>query len=265
MRVIEWPQFLEETSPLGGNPSAVTVGIFDGVHRGHQALISQVVSQKPRAAPVIITFRQSSHKKKSGYGHTGDILTFRQKIALFESLGVSLTIVIDFSESFSRMGGADFLQILYEYGNMSFMAVGSDFRCGYQLDTDALLIRELNARRDIPTCIVQPLTEGGLPISSSNIRAAVTRGKLETAGAMLGRPFTIDLLGASSRVNTSGGVAYDIAGSGGILPPPGKYPVLLLDKNSDKINENPVEILVENGSVIIAGDLDGLCPEYVEF
>jgi len=262
MQVIEWSQFLEENSPLGGNPSAVTVGIFDGVHRGHQALIEQVVSQKPSAVPVIITFRQGNHKKGSGYGHKGDILTFRQKIAIFESLGVSLTIVIEFSESFRRMSGADFLQILYEYGKMSFMAVGSNFRCGYHLGTDALMIQELNARRDISTCILPPLTEGGHPISSSKIRAAIVQGKLETAKAMLGRPFTVDLFGASSPVKTAGGFAYDIAGCGGILPPPGRYPVLLLGKDSDR---KPVEILIEGGRIIIAGDLEGPCPEYVEF
>jgi len=262
MRVIEWSQFLEENSPLGGNPSAVTVGIFDGVHRGHQALIERVVSQKPGAAPVVITFRQSNHKKVSGSGHRGDILTFRQKVAIFESLGVSLTIVIEFSEAFSRMSGAEFLQILYDYGKMSFMAVGSNFRCGYRLGTDALMIRELNAQRDISTCILPPLTEGGHPISSSKIRAAIVQGKLELAKAMLGRPFTVDLFGASSPVRTADGFAYDIAGCGCILPPPGRYPVLLLGKDGDR---KPVEILIEGGSVIIAGHLEGFCPEYVEF
>jgi riboflavin kinase/FMN adenylyltransferase len=233
------------------------------------ALIEQVVSQKNISVPVVITFRQNKHKKASAgrHGNTGDILTFRQKIAVFESLGVSLIIVIEFSESFRRMSGADFLQILYEYGKMSFMAVGSNFRCGYQLDTDVPMIQKLNAQRGIPTCIVQPLTESGQPISSSLIRAAIAQGRLTEAAAMLGRPFTVDLFGASvSPAGKAGdGVAYNIAGRGGILPPPGRYQVLLLEKNCDKSTGKPAEITVEKGSIIIDGNLAGFSPEYAAF
>ena len=65
MQVIEWSQFLEEALPLGGNPSAITVGVFDGVHRGHKALIEQVVSQKEHAVPAVVCFRQSHYKEKN--------------------------------------------------------------------------------------------------------------------------------------------------------------------------------------------------------
>jgi len=252
MLVIEWSQFLEEALPFGGKPSAITVGVFDGVHRGHKALIEQVVSQKEHAVPVAVSFKQ------------GDILTLRQKMAVFERLGVSITVIIEFSESFRRMRGADFLRILQEHGKMSFMAAGSNFRCGYQLDTDALTIKKLNADRNISTSIVQPLTEGGRPISSSHIRAAIARGRLKEANEMLGRPFTVDLSGAAVS-HRDGGTAYDIAGRGGILPPPGRYKVLLLDKNCDESAGKPVDITVEDGNIIITENLTGVFPEYVEF
>jgi riboflavin kinase/FMN adenylyltransferase len=147
---------------------------------------------------------------------------------------------------------------------MKFMAVGSNFRCGYKLDTDALSIQKLNAELDIITCIVQPLAEGGQPISSSYIRAAIAQGKLNEANEMLGRPFTVDLFGASVS-HTACGVAYDIADHGGILPPPGKYKVLLLEKNCAEIAGKPADIMVEDGSIIIAENLTGICPEYVKF
>jgi riboflavin kinase/FMN adenylyltransferase len=266
MPVIEWSQFLEEALPLGGKPSAVTVGVFDGVHRGHKALIEQVVSQKKHAVPVVVCFRQSQHKEKNrdGREYPGDILTIRQKMAVFESLGVSITIIIDFSEPLMRMSGADFLRILQEHGKMTFMAVGSNFRCGYQLDTDAQIIKKLNAGLDIQTCIVEPLAEGGQPISSSQIRAAIAQGNLKEANAMLGRPFTVDLFGASVS-HTSGGAEYDIAGRGGILPPPGKYQVLFLDKSCDQSAGKPAEITVEDGSIRIAEDFTGVFPEFIRF
>jgi len=266
MLVVEWLQFLEEALPLGGNPSAVTVGVFDGVHLGHKALIDRVVSHKKHAVPVVVCFRQSHHKEKNpdGREYPGDILTMRQKTAVFESLGVSITIIIEFTEPFMRMRGADFLRILQERGKMGFMAVGSDFRCGYQLDTDAASIKKINAALDIQTCVVQPLAEGGQPISSSQIRAAIARGNLKEASAMLGRPFTVDLLGASV-LHTADGALYDIAGRGGILPPPGRYQVLLLGKDCCQNGGKPAEITVEEGRVIIAGDLKGVFPEYVKF
>jgi len=266
MQVIEWSQFLEEDFPLGGNPSAITVGVFDGVHRGHKALIEQVVSQEKHAVPVVVCFRQSHYKEAIGDGweYPGDILTIRQKMAIFESLGVSLTIIIEFSDSFRRMSGVDFLRILQKHGKMKFMAVGSNFRCGYQLDTDALIIQKLNAGLDIHTCIVQPLAEGSQPISSSHIRGSIAQGRLNEANAMLGRPFTVDLFGASVS-HTAGGAAYDIAGRGGILPPPGRYQVLLLEKDGDENAGKPVGIIIEDGSIIIAEKITGVFPEYVKF
>jgi len=272
MQIIEWPRFLEETLPLKGNPSAVTIGVFDGVHRGHRALIDQVVAQGKCAdaavdtatVPVVMTFIQSHHKRaRSDRKYPGDIVSFRQKMAIFESLGVSITIVIEFTESFRRMSGLEFLRILHEHGNMSYMAVGGDFRCGYHLDTDAPAIQAFNARRNIPTCIVQPLTEGGQPISSSQIRAAICRGELGEAAAMLARPFTVDLGGAAVSP-AAGSIAYDIAAQGRILPPPGRYAARLIGKDSDQSAPLAAGIQVEGGSIIIGADAPGAW-EYVEF
>jgi riboflavin kinase/FMN adenylyltransferase len=113
MHLVTWSQFLEEALLFGGKRSAMTVGVFDGVHRGHQPLIERIVAHNATTAaaiPVVVTFRQSHYKKNliSGKDYPGNILSFRQKLDIFESLGVSITIVIDFSESFRRMSGTDF-------------------------------------------------------------------------------------------------------------------------------------------------------------
>ena len=262
MQIIEWPQFLEKVLP---SPSAITIGVFDGVHRGHKALIECIVSWKDKAVPLVITFRQSDHKKARADGkkYPGDILSFRQKTAIFESLGVSVTIVIEFSESIKRMAGADFLSVLQKHGNMAFLAVGSNFRCGYRLDTDASAIQEFNALRDIQTSIVPPLEECGAPVSSSQIRAVIAGGDLKSAQAMLGYPFTVDLCGVSVFPASGGGIAYDISGRGCILPPPGSYDVFLAGEKGKK----PATIKVEGGSIIISGDStkEYNNPEYAEF
>ena len=269
MQIIEWSEFLEKTLPLDGNTSAITVGVFDGLHRGHKALIECVVAQN--AVPVVVTFKQSHYKKAQNNGreYSGSILSFRQKMAAFESLGIAITVVIEFSESFRRMSGADFLRILQKQGNMSFLTVGSNFRCGYQLDTDADAIQSFNAERNIPTAIMPILTEGSIPISSSQIRAAISRGELKAAETMLGHPFTVDLADAAvcyadRPANAAGAAAaVDISGQGRILPPPGRYTVCLLGEEV----RTQTEVLVEGGSIIIDRHLtEGSTRfEYVEF
>jgi riboflavin kinase/FMN adenylyltransferase len=183
MQVIEWPEFLEKGLSLGDRLSSVTIGIFDGVHRGHRSLIERVVSHNEKNTPVVITFRQN-HK----IGECADdIQTFHQKTAVFESLGIQITLAIDFTESFRRMAGIEFLEILLRHGKIGFLAVGSNFRCGYRLDTDAAAIQRFFASRQIPVEIVPEVLEGGLPISSSRIRAAIADGDFSLAEKMLGR------------------------------------------------------------------------------
>ena len=245
MKIIGWTEFLENALP---NRSAVTVGVFDGVHRGHRALIERVVSHN--AEPVVVTFLQSHHKKNA----PRDIISFRQKTAMFEILGVKLTIVVEFTPSFRHMAGQDFLRTLHEHGNMAFLAVGSNFHCGYKLDTDARAVEEFCARNGIEACVMPPMTESpqggascGLPISSSQIRAAIAGGDLKSAASMLGYPFTVDLAAREGR----------------ILPPPGAYSVFLV-RGEEK---QAAEIVVERENIVIGGDLpDGKHGwEYAEF
>ena len=181
MQVIEWPQFRINGLPSGQKKASVTIGVFDGVHRGHQALIQSVVSHNVNEMPVVITFREN-HKGKN---HTDNIQTFEERLAMLESLGVEITVAIDFTESFRRISGLEFLEILLNHINIGFFAVGSNFRCGYQLDTDAAAIQKFFALHNIPVEIIPEVMEGSMPISSSRIRAAIAAGDFPLAEAML--------------------------------------------------------------------------------
>jgi len=182
--LVDWTQFTEKGLPTGKKKASVTIGIFDGVHKGHKALIERIVSHNTKNVPVVITFREN-HKTKS---EPKDIQTFEQRIMTLEKLGVQITIVIDFTESFKHMAGINFLEILANRCNIGFFAVGSAFRCGYQLDTDAAAIQKFFTLRGIPSEIVPEVLENSLPISSSRIRAAIAAGDNKLAEAMLGRP-----------------------------------------------------------------------------
>jgi len=171
--------------PTGEKKASVTIGVFDGVHRGHRALIERVVSHNAENVPVVITFREN-HKTTGN--EPKDIQTFEQRLILFEKLGIQITIVVDFNKAFRQMPGIDFFEILSKRCNIGFFAVGSAFRCGYQLDTDAAAIQKFFASRGIPVEIIPEVMEDSMPISSSRIRAAIAAGDIRLAEAMLGRP-----------------------------------------------------------------------------
>jgi riboflavin kinase/FMN adenylyltransferase len=193
VRVLEWARF------TGGPPdrdlmergSAMTVGVFDGVHRGHQALIERIVRPPspvpPGLEPVIISFRGNPKTGRQNPG--GAIYTLDQKLAIFEQLGAVLTVLIDFSRNFSKMRGREFINLLKDRGNLRYLVVGSDFHCGYRLDTGAAAIKEMNNKDGVLTEVVPPVVWEGVPVSSSRIRAAIAAGNLAEAAALLGRPF----------------------------------------------------------------------------
>jgi len=180
MLVIEWQQFLKNGISPETRQISMTVGIFDGIHRGHQALIERVISHNAKFVPAVVTFRQN-HKTING-----DILTFQQRIEKLENLGIQIIIVIDFTEEFKMKPGIEFLQILLNHGNIGFFTVGSDFRCGYRLDTDAEVIKKFFTSHNIPVEIVPQVMEGSQPISSSRIRSAIAQGDTTLAQMMLG-------------------------------------------------------------------------------
>jgi len=193
MTEIDWTAFLEKGLPLEQKRTSLTVGVFDGVHRGHQALIANIISYNAEYLPVVVTFREPKI--------TGSIQSFRQKAEMLESLGVKIMVVIDFTESFRQIKGIDFLKILLKRGNLGFFTVGSGFRCGYQLDTDTQKIKTFFTSHNIPVTIFPEVMEGSLPVSSSRIRSAINSGDLRLAEAMLGRPCAGCLLAETTENN----------------------------------------------------------------
>jgi len=174
----------------------MTVGIFDGVHLGHQALLKRVVSYNTDFISVVITFKDN-HKtaiseERDNYK---DIQSFKERIEKFESMGIQITIVVDFNEDFKHMTGIEFLKLLLNHGNVGFFAAGSNFRCGFKMDTDAEAIIKFfasyNVCAEIVSDVCYPMdnTDNSQPISSSRIRKAIAAGNIELAEKMLNRHY----------------------------------------------------------------------------
>jgi len=268
LKIIDWQDFIYKPAASGdlpprhpgpkpggiatAFPCAMTIGVFDGVHLGHCKLINRIVARGPN--PTVITFRENPKKIISPINFEGDLFSLRQKIAVFESLGVEQIVLIDFSADFCKLKGKEFLDLLGSDGKMTFLAVGANFRCGHGLDTDAGLIAKLNAEKGIVTEVVKPVvavaadgkpTDGN--VSSSRIRAAVIGGNLALAAILLGRNFELDIEGLEPSEIKPGKVEYDLRSRQRVVPADGKYSVV--KKFSGGIAEG-AEIFTEGGKII---------------
>jgi riboflavin kinase/FMN adenylyltransferase len=226
----------------------MTIGVFDGVHRGHQVLIEKITRRGPEYRPVVVTFKENPKKLLHNPGWKGDILSMAQKMTIFRDLGVGLTVLIDFSGNFSKLSGRQFIDTLRLRGNLGYLAIGGNFRCGYRLDTDAARIKALNNAAGIPTDVVEPVGGGAHPVSSSLIRGAIAAGDFPRAASLLGRSVEVDLTGVA--VSRRGeGVFYDLAAQHRILPPRGRYPVLVYGESSPEVMA--VEVTVVEGGILM--------------
>ena len=208
--------------------SALSGGGFDGPHLGHRELFQQVIDYKTKNNVVsgIVTFKFPPKAAKNPTDFTGELSTIKLKLEYFEDLGFDFVIVIDFSCDFSKMKGRDFLNFLKSSCSMQFLVAGSDFRCGYKLDTGILQISEFAAQNGVSFNVVADCLFEDFRISSTIIRKFVQNGKLEKASKLLGRPYALDLENAVYNVNEETS-QLQIANSSVIqlLPPVGKYQV----------------------------------------
>ena len=185
MQIIEWTEFLKNGLPVGQKKTSVTVGVFDGVHRGHQALIKKIIFNNSDNIPVIITFRKPEANEAVMFPNK-PIRNFNERLEIFKKLGIKIVIVIDFTEEFKDIRGIEFLEILLKQCNIGFFAVGKNFHCGNKKDTDAQQIKDFFVSRNIPVEIIPEVIYESRPVSSSRIRSALACGDVELAKAMLG-------------------------------------------------------------------------------
>jgi riboflavin kinase / FMN adenylyltransferase len=192
--VMETLRSIDELSRLPG-PIFLAIGVFDGVHRGHQAVISTSAehARSAKGTPVVVTFDPHPMKvlRPSDAPH---LLTATQhKIKLIRNLGVGHLLVIKFDKRFAATAPEEFVQQLLTHSKpLREICVGHEWSFGKDRRGNLALLRKLGAQFDFEVVGIPAVTLGnGEPVSSTAIRHAVEAGDLAKAAEMLGREYTI--------------------------------------------------------------------------
>jgi riboflavin kinase/FMN adenylyltransferase len=172
--------------------SVVTIGSFDGVHRGHRALIKQLraAALNARRAAVVVTFFPHP-SVVLGRGQPFYLTAPEEKLVQLNQTGVDLLIELPFTPETAQVRAAEFIDQLVRHVRMRELWIGHDFALGYKREGNAEFLTHLGQARGFSVHTIDPLTNDGEIISSSNIRAALRTGDVVHAARLLGRPFRL--------------------------------------------------------------------------
>ncbi len=172
--------------------SVVTIGNFDGVHTGHQHIITRLVKQAKllNLPSVLISFLPTP---QSFFNHEQAIISsFKQKHKLLEQLELDIHLIINFNQSFSQITAIDFIQqILVDKLAMKFCLIGDDFRFGLERTGDFKLLKQQGLQADFEVEKTNSILYNSCRVSSSSIRKLLAQGEFKSAEQMLGAEFAI--------------------------------------------------------------------------
>jgi riboflavin kinase/FMN adenylyltransferase len=214
--------------PAGFGPSVVTIGVYDGVHRGHQVGVGRTVrtARERGAAAVVVTFSPHPMAVVHPAAVPPALSTIEQRLDLLEGLGVDATLVLPFTVEVSRWSPEEFVQrVLVRALGAVAVLVGEDFRFGHRAAGDVELLRRLGAEHGFDAEGIT-LAGDGDRWSSTRARALVLAGNVEAAAQVLGRPHRVegDVVHGDHRGREIGYPTANLAvGPGVCLPEDGVY------------------------------------------
>jgi riboflavin kinase/FMN adenylyltransferase len=174
---------------------AVTVGNFDGVHRGHQALVAAAVEEARHlgGTAAALTFDPHPARVLDAARSGPALTTLEQKAELMAGLGLDALLVVPFDAPRAAQTAEDFVrEVLAGALHARAVVVGSAFRFGHGRAGDAALLERMGAALGFRVRALPPVEHAGEPISSTRVRRAVARGEVAEAAALLGRWFFVD-------------------------------------------------------------------------
>ena len=220
-----------------GQPASLTIGVFDGIHRGHRALIDPVALHD--GLSVVVTFERHPSEQLLHDSIPGYIMSIAQRRDEFASLGIDLVVLIDFDASVRSMPGSEFLRRLLSSFTVTSLVIGYDFAVGKNraFGRDDLMV--FAEPRGIEVMTADPVQHEGSAVSSSRVRASIRSGHLREAERLLGRPYALDVTSESIRTDDKARVlrltgGRLVPGSRQLVPPDGSYPVELVAESGKR-------------------------------
>jgi len=180
--------------------SALSIGNFDGVHRGHTAMLEQVCTAARQQAlmPTVLTFSPHPRQYFAQINHRPElsppqISGIRDKLTALAECGIEQIILARFNRAMAEMPATDFIkQLLIEELGVRWLLVGEDFRFGRQRMGDVSLLKQIGSQHGMQVQTMLDVTDAhGHRISSSEVRAALATGDLKHAAHLLGRPYAM--------------------------------------------------------------------------
>ena len=175
------------------NP-AITIGNFDGVHKGHQALFQRVkqLAEELNGESVVVTFDPHPLEVLFPKKAPSFITSHRYKLDLIASCGIDATIVIPFDHKFSQMSAREFVEaVLVEKIGARAIVVGHDYRFGHSREGDIAFLKQLGEQYGFKVETVSGLRVNDTVVSSTAIRQMITSGNIREANRLLGRSFEV--------------------------------------------------------------------------
>jgi len=173
--------------------TALTVGVFDGVHRGHRHLLALL---KDRAAARglasgVITLHPHPALVLDPRAPVVYLTSLEERVELLRAGGVDFVLPVTFTPEVARLSARDFVGVLIERLRMRFLLVGPDFALGRAREGSADVLFQLGSEMGFEVESAGPLVEGGRVVSSSAVRDALAAGEVEAVSGLLGRPFSL--------------------------------------------------------------------------
>lgn len=185
------------TAPWPGERTVLTIGVYDGIHLGHRAVISQVRERAKRenARSVVVTFDRHPLSIVRPEATPRLLANAEQKLELLEATGIDAVVIVPFDEAQAHESPVDFIErVLVRTLAARVVIVGSDFHFGHMRQGNVTLLREMGERHDFvcdPVVLVPRADGVDEPVSSTAIRRALAGGEIDTASRMLGRAYEV--------------------------------------------------------------------------
>ncbi|MEP6608327.1 MAG: bifunctional riboflavin kinase/FAD synthetase [Burkholderiaceae bacterium] len=176
------------------SPCALTIGNFDGVHRGHQALLARLVhaAHARELVPAVMTFEPHPREFFTPERAPARVANLRDKLEAFEACGIGRVFIVHFSRRFSKLTPIAFVDdVLLAGCALRWLVVGDDFRFGAARAGDVSLLADYAARGAFELEVVATVEDANERVSSTAVRQSLAAGDLQRASELLDRPYAI--------------------------------------------------------------------------